>query len=132
MLDRDVEKLLGELCPEELSADADERILAAIRNAHTTTPAGIATPIAVYQKPVPAWAALAACMAVSAASWSIGARSVLPSNSPRRAERVEPLIEGPAISRVHVESSIFVASPKRELDITQWSPVSAANSESRS
>ena len=133
MSDRDVEKLLGELRPATLPAEADAHIVAAIRHAQGAADTNIvAEPLALHRRPVPAWAAVAACVALSTASWSIGARSVPTSHTPRTAERVEAMIERPAISRVHVESSIFVASPNRELDITKWSPVSGANSESRS
>lgn len=138
MSEHDVEALLAELKPAGLPAESDTAIVTAIRKAQDDSSAEITLQskrAPVHRRPVPAWAALAACGVASAASWMAGARSACGTvnlEPPRMADGPQITEVQPAVRRVHVESDVFVASPARQLDITKWAPVSGANSETRS
>lgn len=138
MSDRDVEAMLAELKPAGLSQDADQAILAAIRHAsiEQTAPAhGPVSMTPVYSRPIPAWAAAAACLVIGTAAWMAGFYARTPSAGPLIpvfVERPSAAVDHPSVHRVHVETDVFAATPRRGLDVHNWSPQSGAIRENRS
>jgi len=138
MSDRDVEAMLAELKPAGLSQDADQAVLAAIRSASIeqgapTQESAIMPP--VYSRPIPAWAAAAACLVIGTAAWIAGSHARTPvtvSRSPIDVAPYSAALDHPSVHRVHVETDVFAATPRRGLDVHNWSPQSGVTRENRS
>lgn len=130
MSQHDVEALLAALKPAGLSREQDAEIVAAIRAAAPVdTSRAASTP--VYRRPVPAWAAAAACIAVGLGTWHIRS-GANPSAGQRPAMRADTTPAAQPSPRIHVQSDLFVSTPNREIEFSQWSPMSENTSESQS
>jgi len=132
MSDHDVEAMLGALKPEGLPESADAAILAAIREARRDLNATPHKATPVYVKPVPAWAAAAACILAGVLSWHVRGRAGPAGGLHGSGRGLSDVATTPVVPHVHVQSDLFVSTPSRVLDITHWSPVAGAEPENQS